>query len=281
MTESHPHIQQSNVVSLNTKWCVISLMTSIVLTLSVDYAESMFKNYTFYVTESFLFSSFWWLFIPIIYLQQEIFKRCPNKYCLLPVLFISILIHQLTYPATVWVFSYFFYPHTFHFWQTFEYGFNEYIMVDLVVFAASVGYFVKTNPIRTQRQPPVAFNKNPMRENMHTETIWITEGSKRIPVLTNEILYISASSPYVQLHINERKYLYKESLKSLMPQLDPNTFVRVHKSYIVNIRSVQSFQSRLNGDYDINLINGTQIRLSRNYSKRFKDIWKGGHRLTI
>ncbi|HRN79082.1 MAG TPA: LytTR family DNA-binding domain-containing protein [Ferruginibacter sp.] len=120
-----------------------------------------------------------------------------------------------------------------------------------------------------------------MRENMHTETIWITEGSKRIPVLTNEILYISASSPYVQLHINERKYLYKESLKSLMPQLDPNTFVRVHKSYIVNIRSVQSFQSRLNGDYDINLINGTQIRLSRSYSKAFKDIWTGGHRLTI
>lgn len=280
MTENHHYMQQSKVVSLNKKWCIMGFLLTTVLTLSVDYAESIFKEYTFYLSESFLFSSFWWLFIPIIYVQQEILKRCPNKYCVLPVLLISILVHQLSYPAIVWVISNYFYPHTFHFWQTFEYGFNEYILVNLIVFTASVGYFVKTNPIQTQGQPSEAMSINPTKEKMPRETLWITEGSRRIPVLINEILYISASSPYVQLHVIERKYLYKESLKSLMLELDQHTFVRVHKSYIVNIRSVQSFQSRLNGDYDINLINGTQIRLSRNYSKTFKDIWKGGHRLT-
>lgn len=61
-------------------------------------------------------------------------------------------------------------------------------------------------------------------------------------------------------------------------KLDTRTFVRVHKSTIVNLEKVSSFKSRLNGDYDLLLKNGTIVRLSRTYAANFKNEFTGTHR---
>ncbi|RYF37203.1 MAG: LytTR family transcriptional regulator, partial [Cytophagaceae bacterium] len=52
-----------------------------------------------------------------------------------------------------------------------------------------------------------------------------------------------------------------------------------HKSCIVNITKVRSYQSRLNGDYDLLLSNEVVLRVSRNYASGFKTAFEGPHRL--
>ena len=58
-------------------------------------------------------------------------------------------------------------------------------------------------------------------------------------------------------------------------------FVQIHKSLIVNLAHVESYKSRLNGDYDITMSNGTSLRLSRTYARAFKAKFEGSHQDTV
>lgn len=96
----------------------------------------------------------------------------------------------------------------------------------------------------------------------------------------NDIYQITAETPYISIQLNDKKYLHTETLKSMSTQLDNKVFVRVHKSSIINLDKVVSLKSRLNGDYDITLKNGAEIRLSRNYVADFKSKLKLTHQVT-
>ncbi|MBK8505738.1 MAG: LytTR family transcriptional regulator [Saprospiraceae bacterium] len=100
--------------------------------------------------------------------------------------------------------------------------------------------------------------------------IQVSSKNKMIQVPVTEINCIKSARPYLAISTTTEKYLYTSSLKEMLPQLDPTYFVRVHRSAILNLRHVVSFQSRANGDYDILLTNGHRIRLSRNYLKDFR-----------
>jgi len=87
---------------------------------------------------------------------------------------------------------------------------------------------------------------------------------------SNEILYIKANTPYLEIHTSDKKYLEQNSLKDMIQKLDHNIFIRVHKSTILNINYVKNFRSRMNGDYDVGMNNGETLRVSRNYAGAFK-----------
>ena len=63
-------------------------------------------------------------------------------------------------------------------------------------------------------------------------------------VLLHEILFIESSKEYVKLHLeNGKSLLVKQGLSSLEKLLSPHRFVRVHRSYIVTIEKISSFNS--------------------------------------
>ncbi|MEO5500856.1 MAG: LytTR family DNA-binding domain-containing protein, partial [Ginsengibacter sp.] len=104
--------------------------------------------------------------------------------------------------------------------------------------------------------------------------------NKKIVIPINDVMYFSANSPYINIHLESKKYLQKRTLKYLEGQLNSTQFLRVHKSCIINMHKVISYKSRLNGDYDITLSDNTQLRLSRNYLKAFKSAMEGNHGVT-
>ncbi|HMP28396.1 MAG TPA: LytTR family DNA-binding domain-containing protein, partial [Saprospiraceae bacterium] len=69
------------------------------------------------------------------------------------------------------------------------------------------------------------------------------------------------------------KFLYQVSLKSLQNSLNPQQFVRIHRTTIVNTQSINTLKSRLNGDYDITMSNSEVLRMSRNYYANFRTIF--------
>jgi hypothetical protein len=101
-------------------------------------------------------------------------------------------------------------------------------------------------------------------------TILINNGKDNVIIQIKDIVQITAATPYISIRIENKDYLYLETLKSICGQLDSNIFIRVHKSTIVNISKVSSFKSRLNGDYDLLLTDGSSLRLSRTYAVDFK-----------
>ena len=91
------------------------------LTIILDLLHSKFQGTSFYVSESFLFSSFWWLFLPLIYGQFVFSNLSKKKIDFILLTTIPIATHLFTYPAVVWLISKLFFSHTFEYWQTFNY----------------------------------------------------------------------------------------------------------------------------------------------------------------
>ena len=94
----------------------------------------------------------------------------------------------------------------------------------------------------------------------------IKESSRVFFVKAEEIDWIEAADYYVTLHVGVKAHLLRETMSDLETKLDPATFLRIHRSAIVNLHRVKEVQSRSGGEYVAVLKDGTQLKLSRNFS---------------
>ena len=82
-----------------------------------------------------------------------------------------------------------------------------------------------------------------------------------IPV--DDIDYIEASGPYAELVVGGRRHVIREAMQTLEERLDPTRFMRVHRSAIVQLDRVDTLLRGAGGDYEIQLKDGTRLRVSR------------------
>jgi two-component system, LytTR family, response regulator len=108
---------------------------------------------------------------------------------------------------------------------------------------------------RGTESPPA---NEPYLERMAVET----RGKVRV-VPVAEIDYIVASGPYAELHVGDRRHLIRESMQSLEERLDPDKFLRIHRSIIVRIELVDVLLRGAGGDYEVQLKDGRKLRVSR------------------
>jgi two-component system LytT family response regulator len=84
---------------------------------------------------------------------------------------------------------------------------------------------------------------------------------RSIPV--DQIDYIVADGPYAELHTGDRRHVIRESMQTLEERLDPKHFMRVHRSMIVRLDLVDTLHRGAGGDYELQLKNGTRVKVSR------------------
>jgi two-component system LytT family response regulator len=82
-------------------------------------------------------------------------------------------------------------------------------------------------------------------------------------VCVGDIEWIEAADYYVCLHAGGKRHLLRESIKALEAKLDPNKFVRLHRSAIVNIDHVREIHRDGRTDGWILLSTGARVRLNR------------------
>lgn len=104
-----------------------------------------------------------------------------------------------------------------------------------------------------------------------TERIAVRKrGGSEVVVAMADIDWIEASGNYAILHVGGETYEIRSSLAKLEGELDPKRFVRVHKSYVVNIARVAEVTPWVSGDWRIRLRDGAELNLSRRYRERFE-----------
>ena len=62
-----------------------------------------------------------------------------------------------------------------------------------------------------------------------------------------------------------KDFLYRASLNELAERLDPQRFIRVHRSAIVNIESIVELEAATHGEFEVLLKHGSRTRVSRTY----------------
>jgi len=84
-------------------------------------------------------------------------------------------------------------------------------------------------------------------------------------IMTQDIDWIEAAGVYVTVHAGGEEFLYRANLGAVANRLDPFQFVRVHRSSLVNLKSVAFLERRSHGEFEIVLKDGAHLMLSRNY----------------
>ena len=96
-----------------------------------------------------------------------------------------------------------------------------------------------------------------------------TRGRTRV-VSIDDIDWIGAEGNYLSLHVGEEQHLIRETMNAFEQQLDPQSFVRIHRSTIVNLDRVRELTPLFNADQCVLLKDGTELTLSRSYHDRVK-----------
>jgi hypothetical protein len=236
----------------------------VTLTVFQDLLESKRSGIDFNLDESILFKIVWFLFIPISAILYSRLKNgsLENYTNTTSYILSAIVIHLLVLPFVGAFFSVLFYSGRYDLYKFFSYTLSQDLYKVVIVYTSFVlGYKYFLNNTKATE----------IRAGKPTlDNIVINNGKENVIVNVAEIFQITSETPYILIHLENKKYLHSETLKSISIQLDSNVFVRVHKSTVVNISKVCSFKSRLNGDYDLQLANGKLVRLSRTYAADFK-----------
>jgi len=85
-----------------------------------------------------------------------------------------------------------------------------------------------------------------------------------------DILYLQAAENYVQLHLRAARHLLHVPIATLENSLDPDLFLRIHRSLIVNVKHVQQLETGPHGEFILVLHGGARLQSSRSYHDRIK-----------
>ena len=81
-----------------------------------------------------------------------------------------------------------------------------------------------------------------------------------------DVQWIESEGDYVALHDGEDAHLVRKTMKKLEEQLASDQFLRVHRSYIVNVDYIEELRPLDHGTYQLRMASGTPLKTSRGYS---------------
>jgi two-component system, LytTR family, response regulator len=90
-------------------------------------------------------------------------------------------------------------------------------------------------------------------------------GDRLVFVEVDELEYVRAAANYVQLHAGDRVYDVREKISAMQARLPADRFLRVHRSYLVNLAAVLELYPIGGGDYMIALRSGRQLPVGPTY----------------
>lgn len=148
----------------------------------------------------------------------------------------------------------------------YEYGKD---VVTYAVLSAGTIAFAQFLVRREEAKPPELPPPPPVEP---LERFAVRKRGKEILLAVGDIAWIEAAGNYAVLHVGGETYEVRSSLTKLESELDPRRFVRVHKSYMVNIARVREVEPWMSGDWRIRMDDGAEVSLSRRYRDRFEAV---------
>jgi hypothetical protein len=105
----------------------------------------------------------------------------------------------------------------------------------------------------------------------YLQRIAVRNRHKNFHIDVGSILFIEASDNYISIHTEEEHpELVRQTIGSIEKQLDPSHFQRIHRSHIINLKKVKSWEADPNGGYLLNLPGGHQLKMSKSYKNKLE-----------
>lgn len=111
-------------------------------------------------------------------------------------------------------------------------------------------------------------------EKKYLERLVVKSVGRVFFLKVDEIDWIEAAGNYVKLHSGREAHMIRETMNGIEAKLDPDRFLRIHRSTVVNIDRIKELHPMFSGDYAVILRNGTELALSRNYRERLLELFE-------
>ena len=98
----------------------------------------------------------------------------------------------------------------------------------------------------------------------------VRSGARTVFVELAAVDWLEAADNYVRLHVKQREFLVRETLAALEAQLDPDRFVRIHRSAIVQVDRIAEMRATSHGDAEVLLRDGRRLAASRTWRDRLQ-----------
>ena len=102
------------------------------------------------------------------------------------------------------------------------------------------------------------------------DEFWVPHRSEMIRISATDIERIEAERDYMRLHIGPRSFLLHQTISELERRLDPDQFIRLHRSTIVRRDQIAKLRHDGLGVWHADLADGTEIRIGRTYLQAAK-----------
>lgn len=113
-------------------------------------------------------------------------------------------------------------------------------------------------------------SKSIKEESGTIERVFVKTGNKIDVVAVTDIIYLNADDDYVEINTAEKKYLKKETMNYYEGSLPKETFIRVHRSNIINTNYIEKLERYGKESYLVILKDGTEVNVSKSRVKELK-----------
>ena len=108
----------------------------------------------------------------------------------------------------------------------------------------------------------------------YLDELWVPHRSELLRIAVGEVHQIDAERDYVRLHVGAgdaaRSYLLLQTIAGLEERLDPEQFIRIHRSTILRRDNIRGLRHDGLGVWSAELVNGDALRIGRTYLARVK-----------
>ena len=202
-------------------------------------------------------------YFAIVYLARRIDAAQPVTPGRIALHVTAALLTAISHLAWYWQLSSYFSPFLgkpFTRFGVYPYFFIFWFLIDLLLYRV-----IMIVPTGAKRASPES------NADRYTKQYAVRKGRAQHVVRTADITWIEAQGYYAGLHTGTDSFLIRKSLNALENELDPERFVRVHRSTIVNIEQVKEIQSDQSGAMTVTLLQGGDRNVSREGRRRLKD----------
>lgn len=103
------------------------------------------------------------------------------------------------------------------------------------------------------------------------ERIAVRMGQKIQVIPVDDILYLESYDDYVKIHTSKDLYLKEKTMKYFETNLDPHQFVRIHRSYVINLNFIERLDYYDKDSYSVILKNGNSLKASTSGYRLLKE----------
>lgn len=109
-------------------------------------------------------------------------------------------------------------------------------------------------------------------QNQYAKRLLVPSNGRALFVNASEVVRLEADRNNVRIHARDGIFALRSTLDALERRLDPQQFVRIHRSYVVNIDAIKEIHPWFHGDFKIRLHDGTELMWSRRYAAKRPDL---------